>query len=204
MTLQDFINTAKYSELNSLAIKSNDNAIISFVNLGLIELYARFALRTEEYLIELLDNVTIYDMPANFMYLVGAYEEVPKNTTTNVVEVPVNEENNPFSVNTINYKQVQIPLSVAGGYISLLYVPKPEVVTEMADELPIPEQMVTPLLAYVAYKGHASVKATGENNDTGMYWSRFEKACEKLKELGVGVTPDDMSMSDRIRMRGFV
>jgi hypothetical protein len=48
------------------------------------------------------------------------------------------------------------------------------------------------------------VKATGENNDTGMYWSRFEKACEKLKELGVGVTPDDMSMSDRIRMRGFV
>jgi hypothetical protein len=205
MQLQEVINIAKNSELNSLAVKNNDTAIVGFINLGLIELYSIFALRTEEYLLELQDNVTIYNLPNDYMYMVAAYEEVPKGSDKESVEVPINEESNPFSINTINYKQIQVPLTIKGGYISIIYVPKPEkmLITDLDAELPIPDQLVAPLLSYVAYKGHGAVKAEvqGEYNT---YYVRFKQACDDIKSLGVGITPDDLSMAERISIRGFV
>lgn len=205
MTLGEIINIAKHSELNTLAVKSNDGAITDFINLGLIDLYSMFPLRTEEYIIELQDNVTIYDLPSDFMYMTGAFEEVPKNSTMNSIPVPINEENNPFSINTINYRQVQIPLTIKGGYISILYVPKPEkmVATELTAELPIPDQFVQPLLNFVAYKGHGAIKSNG-NDESDVYFIRYMKSVDAIRSLGTGITPDDLSMASRLETRGFV
>lgn len=205
MTLQEIINIAKNSELNTLAVKSNDEAIIGFVNLGLIELYAIFAVRTEEHIIELQDGVTIYDLPTNFMYLTGAFEEVPYNSDVNSASVPINEESNPFSINTINYNQVQIPLSHTGNYISILYVPKPTKMTlaDLGAELPIPDQLVQPLLNFIAYKGHGAIKTDGQG-EADIYFIRFKRSCDDIKKLGTSIAADDLSMHERIYTRGFV
>lgn len=205
MTLQELIDTAKYSELNTLAVKNNTDAIITFVNLGIVELYKRFALKTEEHIITLQDGVTVYTMPEDFMYIIAAYEEVPDGATYNSVSVPINEENNPFSLNTISYDQVQIPLTVAGGYISIIYVPKPTKMTnlDLAVELPIPGQLVTPLLDFIAYRGHAGI-TNNMQEEGNVNYLRFERNCEKAKDLGVGIAPDDVSMVGRIDTRGFV
>lgn len=205
MTLQEIINIAKNSELNTLAVKSNDEAIIGFVNLGLIELYAIFGVRTEEHIIELQDGVTIYDLPTDFMYLTGAFEEVPYNSDVNSASVPINEESNPFSINTINYNQVQIPLSHTGNYISILYVPKPTkmTITDLAVELPIPDQLVQPLLNFIAYKGHGAIKTDGQG-EADVYFIRFKRSCDDIKKLGTSIAADDLSMHERIYTRGFV
>lgn len=205
MTLQEIIDIAKNSELNTLAVKNNDAAIIGFINLGLIELYSIFAVKTEEHLIELLDGVTIYDLPADFMYMTGAYEEVPYNSDVNSAPVPINEESNPFSINTINFKQVQIPLVHTGNYISILYVPKPPkyTVADIAEELPIPDQLVQPLLNFIAYKGHGAIK-TGDQGEADMYFLRFKRSCDDIKALGTSIAADDLSMPERIYSRGFV
>lgn len=216
MTLQEIIDIAKNSELNTLHVKDNDQAIVGFVNLGLIELYGIFPLRTEEYLIELQSGKTIYDLPSDFMYLVGAYEEVPIGSPDNSNPMPINEENNPFSLNTISYNQVQVPLSVTGSYISLLYVPKPVKMRidlpapaepnnglGLLEELPIPEQLTTCLLNFIAFKGHGAVN-TGVQDEADVYYRRFKASCEDVKTLGIGITPDDLSTAERVKTRGFV
>lgn len=205
MTLQEIINIAKNSELSTLAVKNNDAAVIGFVNLGLIELYSIFPLRTEEVVISLLDNVTIYDLPADFMYMIGAYEEVPKGANYNSAPVPINEESNPFSINTINYSQVQIPLTLSGNYISILYVPKPDkfTVLDLESELPLPDQLVQPLLNFIAYKGHGAIRTDGQG-ESDIYYIRFRRSCEDIKKLGTSIASDDLSMPERISSRGFV
>lgn len=205
MTLQEIINIAKNSELNTLAVKNNDEAIIGFVNLGLIELYTIFPLRTEEHIIELVDGVTIYDLPADFMYMTGAFEEVPYNSEVNSASVPINEESNPFSINTINYSQVQIPLVHTGNYISILYVPKPVKLTvlDLGAELPIPDQLAQPLLNFIAYKGHGAIRTDGQG-EADIYFLRFKRSCDDIKKLGTSIAADDLSMPERLYTRGFV
>lgn len=205
VTLQEIIDLAKNSELSTLSIKNNDVAVTGFVNLGLIELYTIFALKTEEQIIELQDGVTIYDLPDDYMYMVAAYEEVPLGYTRNAVPLPINEEDSPFSINTISYNQVQIPLSVSGNYVSILYVPKPVKMsaTALNAELPIPDQLVTCLLNFIAFKGHGAIVIGGQE-ESDVYYLRFKRSCDDVKILGVGITPDDLSMSSRLYTRGYV
>lgn len=205
MKLQEVIDIAKNSELNTLAVRSNDTAIVGFINLGLIELYSIFALRTEEYVIALQNGVTVYDLPQDFMYLTAAYGEVPAGSSEESAALPINEENNPFSVNTINFSQVQIPLSSLGEYVSIMYVPKPTKlsVNDLTVEVPIPDQLVQPLLAFIGYKGHGAIRSDGQG-EADVYYLRFKRTCDEIKKLGTGITPDDYSMVGRVSDRGFV
>lgn len=203
MKLSEAINICKYSELNTLAVKDNLEAITSFINLGLLELYNIFALKTEEFLIELQDGVTVYDLPDDFMYITGAFEVPDKGENTK--EVPINEEGNPYSVNTINFKQVQIPLSIAGAYVSIIYVVKPTYLTpaDLEVELPIPDNMVQPLLNFVAYKAHGAIKLDGQQSEGDVYYVRFKRSCDELKQRGTAIAADDLSMDTRLATRGF-
>ena len=205
MLLQDIINTAKYSELNGLAVANQTETIVSFINLGLIELYKEFALHTEEHIISLQDNVTIYDLPADFMYLVAAYGEVPKGSDRLSNILPVNVEDDVFSINTISYNQVQVPLAFTGEYVSLIYVRKPVMLTlaDLGEEVDIPDQLLTPLLNFVAFKARSAVEPTMEGGDS-VYWTRFANSVKRVKELGIGIAPDDYEMKYRISDRGFV
>ena len=84
MVIQEIINLAKYSELAGVAVKEDIDAITAFINLGMLELYTRFPIRVEEHIINLLDNVTTYDMPADFMYATQAYGEFTKRSCSKV------------------------------------------------------------------------------------------------------------------------
>lgn len=204
MKLSEVVNIAKYSELNTLAVKDNTAAIVSFINLGLVELYGIFSLMTEEYIIDLVDGVTIYDLPSDFMFLTGAYEAPPLNSPSDMVPLPVNEEGNPLSINTVNFKQVQVPTSVEGAYISIIYVPKPKVMSpdNLEEELPLPEQLLQPLLNFVAFKGHGAIRLDGQG-EGDEYYRRFKRSCDDVKLRGIGIASDDLSMDDRTTYRGF-
>lgn len=205
MTLQDAIDLAKAGELKQLSVKDDDAAIIGFFNLGLIELYKRFKLKTEEYMIELQDNVTIYTMPTDFMHIITAYDEVPEGVDDMVVPIPVNMENDPFSINTVSYNQVQVPLTTNGAYISIIYAAKPSylMVQDLRSDLPIPDSLVEALLHYVGYRGHGSLDGSlqAENNS---HYQRFEKSCKLADQLGVVIASDSLDMTLRFKDRGFV
>lgn len=204
MKLKDILNLARHGELNTLSVKDNNPALVGFVNLGLLELYSMFALYTEEYVIELEEGVTIYGLPSDFMYITGAFEAPPAGSSQNSNPLPINEEGNPLSVNTINFKQVQVPLTTKGSYISIIYVPKPEMVSvdDLEAEVHIPDQLIQPLLNFMAYKGHGGIRADGQGQ-SDVYYARFRRSCDDIKRQGVAIASDDLSMDVRIYSRGF-
>lgn len=204
MTIRNVIDLAKTSELNGIAIGNDDNIVIGFINLGMLELYKRFALRNEEYIIDLVDGVDVYTMPTDFMWVVAAYGEVDIRSTETVNQLPINEEDNPLSVNTISWNKVQVPVSVNGAYISIIYAASPVVYTlaDLNTDIELPPQMIEALLAYVWYKGNSSIDS-GVQTEDNIWYTRFESMCSKLREYGA-VNSDDMYMNKRLSTRGFV
>jgi hypothetical protein len=197
MTIQDLVDLAVNSELKNIAIKSDTDAVIGYMNLGLIELYKRFPLSVQEHLIELQDGVEIYDMPSDFMWMVAAYDEVPEDSAEPVMPIAINEEDNPASINMISYNQVQIPVTVTGAYISLIYIASPQYYTpaDLAETLPIPPQMVEALLHYIGYRAHGAMDGNIQAENSTHY-QRFELSCKRIEQNGM-FTSDDLSMSDR-------
>ena len=127
MTIQSVIDAAKTGELQNLAVKDDINAVLTFMNLGILELYKRFPLLVEEHIVTLHSDQVIYTMPDNFMWAVAAYDEVKDvNVENAVAEIPINEEDNPISINTISYNQIQVPLTIDGAFISIIYVAAPK------------------------------------------------------------------------------
>lgn len=217
MTANEVIALARVGELSklSIAIKDDNTVLFGFINLGLVELYKRFPLKNDEAIVTLRDGKTIYKLDGTdpdvsmgepFMYLIGAYEDGTDNDfSASALSLPINEEDNIYSVNSISYNSIQIPLVTTGAYISLIYVAKPTKVTALTldEELDLPDQMIEALLHYIGYRAHGAMDANIQT-ESNTHYMRFEASCNKLKELGVGIAPDDVSMNSRISMKGFV
>lgn len=204
MTVGQVIELAKVSELNGLKIGENTTSVLGFLNLGVLELYKRFSLKVEEYIITLEDMVDIYVMPSNYMWIIAAYGEVDIRSTEVVNELPINEEDNPLSVNTVGWNKIQVPVSVSGAYISIIYVARPEMyeVGDIDVELDLPPQMIEPLLAYIGYRANATIDSGVQSEDNAWY-IRFENSCNRIRQESM-INSDDMFMNSRISKRGFI
>lgn len=218
MTANEVLTLARAGELLQLspAIKDDNNVLVGYLNLGMIELYKRFMLRTDEAIITLVDGKSIYkldgtdtdvSMDGSMLYLIAAYGDGTdmSDYSTDDIRLPINEEDNLLSINTVSYDEVQVPLITPGAFISLIYVTKPTKVTTLTleAELDIPDQFVEPLLHYLGYRAHGSMDGNIQT-ESNTHYMRFEASCNRLKELGVGIAPDDISMRNRLFDKGFV
>ena len=203
MTVQEVIDMAKYGELSNISVKDDVDAVLSYLNLGMLELYKRFPLRVEEYLLELVEGQIVYTMPDGFMWIVSAYGEVPEDDQRDFLVLPINKEDDPMSINTVGWNQVQIPVVSDGAYIAVMYVAAPTTYTasELSDTIEIPPQMVEALLQYIAYKAYSGV-TSGDQEDMSLY-QKFEASCDKILTKGM-FNQDDLYMDDRITTKGFV
>ena len=93
MTIAELSTMAKYGELRNLGLgDESEELILSYVNLGMIELYKRFRLSTKEHLIALIDAQIEYTLPDDCMWLISAYGEIPENTNFSTYELSINNE----------------------------------------------------------------------------------------------------------------
>ena len=202
MTVRQIIDLAKSSELNGTVLANKDDVRLGFINLGVLELHKRFQLKLEEYIIELVDGQDVYTMPSDYMWIVAAYGEIDIRSTETVNVLPVNEEDNPLSINTIGWNKLQVPVSIEGAYVSIIYVASPTVYTLTDETVDLPPQMIEALLAYIGYRANAAIDS-GVQTEDSVWYQRFEHMCDKLREYGM-VNSDDMFMNKRITTRGFV
>jgi len=219
MKLSLILSQARGGELKSLSQKDKtDEVIIDYINLALIALYTRFQLKTEEAIIALQTNPpkTIYTLSSSdnrvtvggqpmtdddVMAIMYAYNETGRYC-------PINDEKDQYSISTVSYNQVQIPLIEENTYVSIIYRKNPTLITfvdsgsgKAADaNVEIPIQLLEPMLHYIGYRAHGSIDGslTTENNS---HYMRFEAACRRANELGV-LTADDVS-SLSVQQKGF-
>ena len=204
MTVRQVIDLAKASELTGLPAASKDETVLGFINLGVLELYKRFTLSVEEWIIALEDGQSYYTAPEDFMWIIAAYGEVGMDSVQEVNVLPVNEEDNPLSINTVGWNRVQVPLSVTGAYVSIIYAATPEVysVTDMDKTVNIPPQMIEALLAYIGWRANSTIDTGIQTEDT-VWYNRFESSCSRLEVKGF-INANDVVMTNRLNMRGFV
>ena len=215
MTIRQAIDLAKSGKLKNSNIVNDDAAILGALNLGLIEMYKRFPLRVDEAIITLRDAKTEYKLDgtdvdvslptgSRFMWVVAAYQEVEDAIDENKVtteQIPVNEEDNPLSVQTVSWDTIQVPVTNSGAYISVIYAAAPDLLVagDLDDALPLPPQMLEPLLEYMCYQANSTLDA---EIDTDKYYQRFEASCSRIEMRGM-TTSDDLDMLGR-DLKGFV
>lgn len=206
MLISQVIDMARAGELSNLSDESfTDAKIISYINLGLIELYKRFQLRTAEALITMVADETNYlidgtdinvkleaDAP-EVMAILEAYDESGAMLNINV-------ENDEYGIMTPEYDLVQIPNPSDGEKIGILYLAAPTYITTNTQKLKLPMSLLEAILHYIGYRAHGSVDGNvqAENNT---HYQRFEASVARAKMLGV-VTQDDIA--DRSTTGRFV
>ena len=204
MTIAHVIAQARSGELSNLSETGfNDNKIMLYINLGLIELYKRFNLSTGEAILVMSAGKTIYKLDGTdpdvnlggpYMYLISAFDKSGN-------ERALNNEDDLFSVFTPGFNVVQIPHPTPGEILSLIYGQEPPIITQTTDILPIPVTLLEALLHYIGYRGHGAVNGNiqAENNT---HYQRFEASVNRAQILGV--TNQDDSIIRHANSRGFI
>lgn len=182
MTLADVIEQLKYGELRSIAVKDDNNAIVSYINLALQALYNRFTLRVDEYVLAMEDNITEYTLPDNLSVIDSVYNEEGEELSLD----------DPMDVNGIlrvSYDTIQVPNPITGDALSIIYIPIPDKIvyvdeTSLTQKIPLPPQLLEPLLHYIGYRAHGSMDGNikAENNT---HYMRFVASCDRIDQLGV-------------------
>jgi hypothetical protein len=212
MTVADVIEYAKYGELAQLGVvvnlKSTDpvevvdaeKQILSYINLGLVELYKRFDLSTKEVVIPLLDNVTIYTITdAYYNNVYAVYGEDGK-------ELGLNNQDDPLSVLTPSYNTVQVPNPITGTSIYVIYSASPTALvwaTPLSSiTVPLPSSMLEALLHYVGYRAHGAMNGNVDT-ENNTHYMRFDASCNKLKEIGM-FADDGLTSDTKLEDKGWV
>jgi len=198
MTLNDVVTQLKYGELRSVASRNDMDAIVSYVNLALIALYSRFSLKVSEQLIPMQDNITEYLLNEDAMTIRAIYDE-------NGDEFALDDETSLFSIMQVDFETIQVPNPSTGATLSVIYLPAPTTLTyidetSLTSRVPLPSQLLEPLLHYVGYRAHGSMNGDikAENNT---HYMRYEASCKRIEDLGVvrkAVVPAHVSQQESI------
>ncbi len=182
MTVNDVVTQLKYGELRSIAIKDDIPAIVSYINLALQALYNRFTLKVDEYVLVMEDNITEYTLPDNLSIIDSVYNE-------NGEELSLDDPMDVNGILRVSYDTVQVPNPIAGDALSIVYISIPAKIvyvdeTSLTQKIPLPSQLMEPLLHYIGYRAHGSMDGNikAENNT---HYMRFVASCDRIDQLGV-------------------
>lgn len=211
MKLSAIIRQARNSEVKQLSSKDKtDEVLIDYINLAVDALYRKFDLVMEEAIITLVPGKTIYSLDGTDADVsLGSSNELMGivNATDERGPIAINDDVDEFSIYTIGFDSVQIPLTSEGSFISLIYKPYPELI-EYVDsgdgsavdvDVRVPRGLMQALLYYMGFKAHGSVN--GIDGERNSYMSAFTRECQAAVEEGI--VPRD-AMSRDVKEKGFM
>ncbi len=213
MTVNDVIEYVKYSELANfgiiknlssdypIEIKDAEKAIISYINLGLIELYKRFNLRTEETTVTMRANTTIYPLSIPTLnFIEGVYNEKGE-------EYSLNDENDALSILMPSYNTIQVPNPSDGDVLFIVYSASPDTLIWNEDlnslTVPIPPVLYEALFKYIGYRAVTGMTKDAQT-DVQIYYTMFEGSCNKAISLGAAATDDGLTSAKKLEWKGFI
>jgi hypothetical protein len=214
MLVSDVINFSKTGELKQLRLSyvddddcdqfDNEATLLGFINLGLIELYKRFAFKkVTQQLANTIDGAT-YNMGDDYLYIYYACGIVGGDAEETVT-MPLNNEfanmslfeNEPYVLTVVRHPDYCEDVNE----IDVTYIATPALLTDVDDVVPLKYQYIEPLLQFMAYRAHSSLTASPEE-DNQTYYQRFETSVKRLKRDGTE-TPDNQS-NYKLPVRGWV
>lgn len=208
MLISEVIEMAKDAELQQLAVKDNETAIIGFINLGILELHKRFELikryaninlvegTNHYYIKENSPNVTV-DLSTVDIILIEAIKDADNNSLI------FNDTSYTDSLFAFEHSTLQVPDSIIAthDYLNARFRATPKFVSDDSDVVPLPPQFLEPLLHYVGYRGHSSLRGA-KDFENNTHYMRFDKSCNLIS--AEGLYTQDALYSNKFVARGFV
>lgn len=205
MLIQEIITLAKHSELNSVAVKNDNSAIVAFINLAMTELYKQFNLSVYTLQVTPTHKDYVSELPINFMYAIRCHRIEIKNNKEVEVEIPINETYEEEYISFINFKQVKFSEKLANKKIYITYnvKPLPYTTNDLNKEIDLPDVLIPCLLHYLGYKAHLGVRSDGQS-ETNAHYMRYINSIKEAKNSGMLPINNSVKTIDRILNRGFV
>lgn len=207
--------------LNPVALKQ----ILPFINLGLINLYSRFPIKTNWVRIRLYENITIYHLDKKYLqsntessepikYIEDADNNFPlldriikidQVFAGSGVELPVNNDKHCLSVFTPYANTIQVPCPKEGDSISVIYRAAPKKISDSCDtetDIDIPYPYLNALIYFILSKVLGKRDRIDSKQEGQLYMSYYEKECRDLENFGVEQAPNNTNT--KFMQRGFV
>lgn len=181
MKVATVIKLAKYGELNQLSTKNDNDAIISFIYLGMLELYKRFNIGIKTETITTSTTTSVYNLRnTDVNQILAIYDSNRKELTNKQVQCDENYDFSQINFNTILLTNPKDEL------LTVVYKASPEELTETTTELELPDDMLEALLHYIGFKAHSAVNGN-KNSENDNHYLKFERSCALLDNLGYAV-----------------
>ena len=217
MYLSEIFEHLSYGELSQLFLgdslqgsiqESQYGKIASFVNIGLVDLYKKFALREKEVIIQQYDTLNYYVLVDDYAVSNVASMASPKFILDSVekpfindvlqiqyvkdadgLDIPLNSLNQTNSIFTPEETVLHIPEPVNETLITVTYRVYPakialDNINPFAVTIDLPEFLLPALLSYVGYRAHIALP-DGEASKALSYYGKYRKICEEVELLGL-------------------
>lgn len=221
MILQSILKDLTYGELQGLRIGNllpgegesepdphQYEQIISYINLGLTEIYKRFFLRSVEIYVQEHQEIATYLLHSDFAQSNVVSVEDPKYIMDTPelpfqddilkieevydeagVKIALNDISDEYSIYTPTYRSIQVPYPDDNTTIAVQYRANhprisANVTTEAADiEVAIPNSLYEALLYFVGSRAHRPINP----EKSADYWQMFKRSVDDVERLGLEV-----------------
>lgn len=222
MKVSQFLSFVRDSELSNLSSNSfTDDRLISFMNLGIIELSKRFRLATKVETIQTSMYTHIYTLRhsdvINILDIIDSTGKslIPQRTSDSESYDYKLMSNNSFLLKRkFDYVDSITHTKVKGGELEdlqevqapdlslvVVYSAIADLIIDKEDDLPIPELFIEALMSYVGYKLYRSLGVNGQN-DSSEKWKVFEYCCSLVTNSSYA--GNDTILGNSVQSKGFV
>lgn len=195
MKLSEIINLAKV-RLQNLIVAKDQSVLISFINLGMSELYRRFNLSIKGETLVTTHDLALYELrEPDVDMLLAVYDKLGKELRQSDVLDSMD-----YEYKIINYRSFVLRKPF-DGYLYAVYKASPTRLTDLEDEVDLPNGMIPALLTYVAYMANSTINRDNQNEATNQY-QIFTQQCTELENQGFKIPLNTEKCA--VQCRGFV
>ena len=236
MYLSELFDHLMYGELGQLYIGGAESGsiarkdyagLVSHINLGLLEIYKRFDLKTETCTVQQMPQFTNYKLDARYAksnpyntddwhypkYIIDS-EVYPFQDDVLMIEAvedelgewyAINDETNPNAIMTTGSNIINTPTPSMERALFVYYRAKPEKVVINKDLTPdqvyveCPSQFVDALLSYVAHRVYAGRNPASP--EAQVYFQKFSAALQIIEQNGL--FNKDSLYNNRLEKQGW-
>ena len=195
MKLSEIINLAKV-RLQNIVVSKDQSVLISFINLGMSELYRRFNLSIKGETLVTTHDLALYELrEPDVDMLLAVYDKLGKELRQSDVLDSMD-----YEYKIINYRSFVLRKPF-DGYLYAVYKASPTRLTDLDDEVDLPNGMIPALLTYVAYMANSTINRDNQS-EAGNQYQIFTMQCTDLEMQGFKIPLNTEKYA--VQCRGFV
>jgi len=195
MKVQELIDLAKI-RLQNLQVSNNTDVLISFINLGMNELYRKFNLSIKSETINVSTDLALYELRnEDVEMLLAIYDKFGRELRQSDVLDSMD-----YDYKVVNYRSFLLRKPFE-GYLYVVYKASPVKLADVNDTVDLPESMVNALLTYIAYMANNTINRDNQQEAANQY-QIFRDLCTELDMQGFKIPLNTEKVA--VQARGFV